>query len=378
VTDHTPNQQRRPWREELAARVTPEALRAYLVRTGWRCATEHCDGTRYRVVAENPLAEGYKIVFPLWESRRALGRFWKAFEALSSVENRNPADIVADICGEPTAETLLRNLLAVIHRDGGQYCEAHGIAKATADAVTAVNEMRGRGESRMPCGHPASAATGKTTRYCGTCALVAEGRRLLHELEAAEAAYAVPRIPDNSHFWIALEDTRAKFGSWAGDNLAALLDAAESGGGEPLPAGTGHDGKTGSPAAPAARADSPGAAPAAPSSGVVEAAHAVVKQAEFGIASARQPVRKLAAALAAHDAGTLALAADGTLPVPEGTQIDLIVRGVYRMVAGVGCVADLGGMGVQFWLNDAARRRIHPVVRLAAPQPAPKPEGGAS
>lgn len=40
------------------------------------------------------------------------------------------------------AETLLRELLAVIHRDGGQYAETQGVAKATADAVERVLRER--------------------------------------------------------------------------------------------------------------------------------------------------------------------------------------------------------------------------------------------
>ena len=41
-----------------------------------------------------------------------------------------------------TAESLLRELLAVIHRDGGQYAETHGVAKATADAAQRVLRER--------------------------------------------------------------------------------------------------------------------------------------------------------------------------------------------------------------------------------------------
>ncbi len=40
------------------------------------------------------------------------------------------------------ADALLRELLAVIHRDGGQYAEAHGVAKATADAAERVLRER--------------------------------------------------------------------------------------------------------------------------------------------------------------------------------------------------------------------------------------------
>ena len=40
------------------------------------------------------------------------------------------------------AEALVRELLAVIHRDGGQYTETHGIARATADAVQRVLRER--------------------------------------------------------------------------------------------------------------------------------------------------------------------------------------------------------------------------------------------
>ena len=40
------------------------------------------------------------------------------------------------------AEALLRELLAVIYRDGGQHVEAHGVAKATATAVERVIRER--------------------------------------------------------------------------------------------------------------------------------------------------------------------------------------------------------------------------------------------
>lgn len=36
---------------------------------------------------------------------------------------------------------MLRELLAVIHRDGGHYTEEHGIAKSCADAMTKVSEL---------------------------------------------------------------------------------------------------------------------------------------------------------------------------------------------------------------------------------------------
>lgn len=40
------------------------------------------------------------------------------------------------------AEALLRELLAVIHRDGGQYAEGYGVARATADAAERVLRER--------------------------------------------------------------------------------------------------------------------------------------------------------------------------------------------------------------------------------------------
>lgn len=43
---------------------------------------------------------------------------------------------------------LLAGLLAVIHRDGGHYCAQHGIAKATADAITIVHQLRADEESK--------------------------------------------------------------------------------------------------------------------------------------------------------------------------------------------------------------------------------------
>lgn len=39
-------------------------------------------------------------------------------------------------------EALLRELVAVIHRDGGQYAEAHGITKAAEDAGERVLRER--------------------------------------------------------------------------------------------------------------------------------------------------------------------------------------------------------------------------------------------
>ncbi len=38
-------------------------------------------------------------------------------------------------------EYLLRNLLAVIHRDGGHYAAEHGLTKATEDAIELRNKM---------------------------------------------------------------------------------------------------------------------------------------------------------------------------------------------------------------------------------------------
>lgn len=42
------------------------------------------------------------------------------------------------------AYTLLNNLLAVVHRDGGHYVVEHGLGKATSDACAAVIEARAR------------------------------------------------------------------------------------------------------------------------------------------------------------------------------------------------------------------------------------------
>jgi hypothetical protein len=39
---------------------------------------------------------------------------------------------------------LLFNLLAVIHRDGGDYTEKHGLVKSAADAETVVIKTRGQ------------------------------------------------------------------------------------------------------------------------------------------------------------------------------------------------------------------------------------------
>ena len=41
------------------------------------------------------------------------------------------------------SEKLLRDLLAVIHRDGGQYTALHGLKKAADDAAAAFLSMRG-------------------------------------------------------------------------------------------------------------------------------------------------------------------------------------------------------------------------------------------
>jgi len=46
-------------------------------------------------------------------------------------------------CGERDAKIArLRDLLALIHRDGGQYLDTHGIDKACADAVAKVSAWR--------------------------------------------------------------------------------------------------------------------------------------------------------------------------------------------------------------------------------------------
>jgi hypothetical protein len=42
----------------------------------------------------------------------------------------------SDIPDVSTPEDLLRNLLAVIHRDGGHYAAEHGLVQATRDALT--------------------------------------------------------------------------------------------------------------------------------------------------------------------------------------------------------------------------------------------------
>lgn len=46
-----------------------------------------------------------------------------------------------------SAEHCLRNLLAVVHRDGGHYVSKHGIARATDDAVRVVNDLRAAREA---------------------------------------------------------------------------------------------------------------------------------------------------------------------------------------------------------------------------------------
>jgi len=42
--------------------------------------------------------------------------------------------------GSKQSERMLRNLLAVIHRDGGQYVEEHGLEQAVKDAEKIVAE----------------------------------------------------------------------------------------------------------------------------------------------------------------------------------------------------------------------------------------------
>jgi hypothetical protein len=44
--------------------------------------------------------------------------------------------------GSSYEASMLRNLLAVIHRDGGHYVEAHGLDKALEDAETVYYELR--------------------------------------------------------------------------------------------------------------------------------------------------------------------------------------------------------------------------------------------
>ncbi len=43
---------------------------------------------------------------------------------------------------EDDPEEMLRNLLAVIHRDGGHYSQAHGLVQSVADAMALVAERR--------------------------------------------------------------------------------------------------------------------------------------------------------------------------------------------------------------------------------------------
>lgn len=56
----------------------------------------------------------------------------KAFAALRAASSAGASG------GTPDYEDLLLNLLAVVHRDGGQYTEAHGVAKASSDAEKIV------------------------------------------------------------------------------------------------------------------------------------------------------------------------------------------------------------------------------------------------
>lgn len=82
------------------------------------------------------------------------------------------------------------------------------------------------------------------------------------------------------------------------------------------------------------------------------------------------------AALAAHDAGTLALAPNGTLPVPEGTLIEVTLRGRYFLTDQSKRAFIRNGPGHDIFLDSIDY--LSPVVRLAAPQPETKPEGGVS
>lgn len=43
---------------------------------------------------------------------------------------------------EKEKERLLKNLLAVIHRDGGHYVDNHGVKKATQDAIDIILDER--------------------------------------------------------------------------------------------------------------------------------------------------------------------------------------------------------------------------------------------
>ncbi len=85
------------------------------------------------------------------------------------------------------ADVALRNLLAVIHRDGGHYIAEHGLAKAVADAMTMIPNLRAVIDevSRVVGGLTARpslmCACGCAARYidadgafvCGTCPIKA-------------------------------------------------------------------------------------------------------------------------------------------------------------------------------------------------------------
>lgn len=82
-----------PWRDALAATIDPEKLRRYLERTGWRLWPVETEQVRL-------------FEWRGWQLRPH--KLADALRVLESAENRNPADIAADIArdGAPAPTTL--------------------------------------------------------------------------------------------------------------------------------------------------------------------------------------------------------------------------------------------------------------------------------
>jgi hypothetical protein len=64
-------------------------------------------------------------------------RAWNVIHA-ALVEGQKPT---TNTGGEEIAEMLLGDLLAVIHRDGGQYTGQHGLEKSVRDAIEVVVQL---------------------------------------------------------------------------------------------------------------------------------------------------------------------------------------------------------------------------------------------
>jgi hypothetical protein len=89
---------------------------------------------------------------------------WSQFRACSLGEIRVAKDFARYVFGrsgaaqEVSPEHILRNLLAVIHRDGGHYAAKHGLEKAGEDAQALVLKERSQEASQLG-----------TQRQCPVC-----------------------------------------------------------------------------------------------------------------------------------------------------------------------------------------------------------------